>query len=374
MSDLTTAVASSATPDSSQASEATLSAADRAVAAGDVAGYKAARAAERAGTPLDPSPADSPADAASAQPGKQAASTEASSAPASEPGKTPTGHKGDAASRVQEVLADRARERTRAENAEARADRLEREIAELRRGSAPAAPATPTPTHPAAPSAAAAKAPAGQDQDPEPTLEQFENEPDPYRAWMAADARWHARQEYRQQQAAEQQRTAAKAHQDAETARLNGFKGRIDGETAKDPAWWDGISQEVKDLKPIAVAKADGEAITPYHAVAEELLDSPVAPHLMRHWSEHPEEFKKFGECATPRELFREFARQSLLFEGQPKPAAQPVKTITDAPAPPTVLGTRPAAPADETDAAVRNNDFEAYHAARLRERVANQR
>ena len=105
MSDLTPSVAPSATPDSSQTPEAPLSVADRAVAAGDVGAYKAARAAERAGKPLDPSPADRPAGTAPAQPGQQAASTEASSSPASEPG-SPKGHRGNADTRIQELLAD----------------------------------------------------------------------------------------------------------------------------------------------------------------------------------------------------------------------------------------------------------------------------
>jgi hypothetical protein len=96
---------------------------DQAVASNDVSAFREARRAERSGKPLAPSSPDS----ASGEPVDQAASTDATSKPpASEPGKP----KKNADTRVQELLADRARERERAE-------RAERELAALRTGQTP---------------------------------------------------------------------------------------------------------------------------------------------------------------------------------------------------------------------------------------------
>jgi hypothetical protein len=107
-------VASSATPETPAP---VITAVDRAVASNDVSAYREARRAERSGTPLDAATESSPV-----PPEDQAASTDASSSPASEPGKP---HKGNAETRVKELLAERARERERAERAERRLAELE---------------------------------------------------------------------------------------------------------------------------------------------------------------------------------------------------------------------------------------------------------
>lgn len=79
--------------------------------------------------------------------------------------------------RIKELLEDRSR--TAAENRELRA-----------RLSQP--PQAPQPERPAA------RAAQPDPNDPEPTLEQFADQPDPYGAYVAATARWHARQEHQQ--------------------------------------------------------------------------------------------------------------------------------------------------------------------------------
>lgn len=336
-------VASSATPDPVDPPPSAL---DTAVASGDVAAFRAARLAERTGKPLEPpnpaDPASAPADTS------QPASTDAhDKPPASEPGARP-GHKGNADTRVQELLAERADLRKRL-------DALERRT-------------PPVETTPAAPS----PAPAQADDDPEPQLSDYE---DPY-AWMRDTARWEGRQAFRQAQATER---AAREAQDATTreeARIQGFREQVEAASAEDAGFVESLSDDVKGLRTIHQAKAAGEALTPRHAIAEELLDSPVAPALMRHWTDHPDEFQKLAGQPGPRELIREFGRQEGYLQAVAAAVAAhkvkpPAPSVTQAPPPPTTLGSRPAEPVDAIESAVHSGDVAAFRAAKLRERLA---
>ena len=301
-------------------------------------------------------PADQPAASAPAKPAAQAEGTPSSNPPASEPGK---GHK-NADTRVQELLADRARERERAEKAE-------RRLAEFE-GRTP----TRDTTTPADSSPARTTAPTATD-DPEPKLADYEANPqkyggDPYTAWLDARSRWAYRQEHQRTQAAEQQRAEERQSEEAETTRRTAFRDRIQEATKADPQFLDSLSDPVKALKPIRDARKEGEQLSPRNAVAEELLDSPVAPQLMRHWTDHPEDLEKLAGAKSPRELLIEFGRQTALVEGADAragaPAKPPTKTVTSAPAPAHTLGARPAAPVDEAEAALERGDVEAYFRA----------
>jgi hypothetical protein len=346
MSDATP-VAPSATPDST--TETPLSAADQAVIAGDISAYRAARAAERAGKPLEPSTTP---DAASGEPDDQAGERP-DTAPASEPGKPAqdSGHKGNAETRIKAL-------NWRAKQAEERAERLERELSEARKRT------DPTPSKPTKPAdAASAKAPG---DDPEPQLDDYQNEADPYAAWMRACSRWEARQEHKRIDTEREQRAAAETAGKAEEERIKSFKGRIN--QAGGNAFLEGVSEEVRALKPAQAAKVAGEPVTARHVVASELIKSDVAPALMKHWTDHPEDLAKFDTCSDLPALLREFGRQEARVSAAP---ATPAKTVTSAPPPPTTLGSHPVESADRMEAAWRSGDMAAFKAERRRERAA---
>ncbi len=344
MSDATP-VASSATP--AEQVVAPLSALDLAVKAGDMGAFKAAKAAERAGTPLTPS-ADQSAGTAPATPGEQApADQPADSAPA-----RPSGHRGNADTRIQELLADRARERERAE-------RLERELAEIRRAAQ------------AQPPKQAETAPATAPREPE--LADFEADPetypDPYAAYVAAVAQYHADQRFAALEKQAEERRTAQERATAEQRRIETFQTRMaeaGGET-----FLADISDDVKGLRTIEQAQAAGVPLTPLNAVASELIESEHAPALMRYWTDHPEELRKLERAPNPRALLREFGRQEALATAPKAPAAPPPKVITTAPPPPTTTGNRPTEPVDALEAAVRSGDMAAFKALKQRERQA---
>jgi hypothetical protein len=331
-------------------------AADRAVVSGDIASYRSARLAERAGKPLDPAAVS---DSASDEPAEQAASTDATSKPASEPGK-PSGHQGNAETRKKEL--------------DAEIQSLLKQRADLRRE---VEGARLKPQAPDAKPAVSSPAPAKMETDPEPKLEDFtadaEKYPDPYLSLARASARWEARQELRSARAADERRAASEKHAESLRVRAETFRDTLAKATEADPGFMDSISDDVKALRPFD-ALAPGETPTGYNAIAEEVLSSANAPALMKHFSAHPEDLHRIAGL-QPRELLRELGRLDARLDGGVTPAPKPAgKTVSGAPAPPTTLGSRGADPTSDADAAVRNDDVAAYRAARLRERIAAMR
>lgn len=343
MSDDINAASSAATETPEPALEAT-TAVEQAVVTGDVVAYREAKRAERAtGKPLA-----AVAGSAPAQPEDQAASTDATPSPASEPGKA-SGHKGNAESRKAEL--------------DAEIQALLKQRAELRRDLAPldAKPAVPSPAR------------AKESDDPEPQLSDFESDPakypDPYTALIRAQARWEARQELKAERTQREQAEAAVKAAEAQKTRAEGFRASIAKAVESDPGFLDAVSDEVKALKPFD-ALAPGEAMTGLNAIAEELLVSPVAPLLMRHFSERPADLHRIA-ALSPRELLREMAKLETRFESGSAPAKTAPKVVTNAPTPPTLVVGRGTDSVSDVDAAVKADDVRAYRDAKMRERVA---
>ncbi len=351
--DAPTAAPSAAVADATTPVPAT----DAAVINNDVSAYREARRAERAGKPLDPKTIDSASSPdAPAKPASDATSAAPSAASPGKPEKRTDPRATE--NRVPELLAERAQ--LRAEN-----DAIRRRLEALER------PATRTDATPAASSPASAQA--GLDpNDPEPKLEDFEADPtkypDPYTAHQRALARWEARNEFRTLKAEEQTRVAKEHREQVKTERFTTFRKTIDG--AGGQPFLESLSEEVRSLRPFDSLDLDTEEPNGLNAVAQQFLVSPVAPALMRHFSDHPEELRRFAGL-HPTTFFLEMGKLEERL-GKPKAAATAPKTTTSAPAPPTVLGGRPTEPADELEGAVAADDVAAYKAAKQRQRAAS--
>lgn len=174
--------------------------------------------------------------------------------------------------------------------------------------------------------------------DPEPQESQF----DDYGKFVKAQARWEARQEFR-----EQQQAAQRVRQEAEVTRsqrerIESFSKRIEASKGGDPAFLDKISPDVLALKPFH-ALLPGEQGGPLNAMAEEILNSPVAPQVMLHLTQHPEDFQRIATL-PPRELVREMAKIEARFEVA-SPSAQPkAPVISQAKPPIKPMGSAPSA------------------------------
>jgi hypothetical protein len=326
---------------------------DQAVASNDVSAFREARRAERSGKPLAPSTPDS----ASGEPVDQAASTDATSKPpASEPGKP----KKNADTRVQELLADRARERERAE-------RAERELAALRTGQTPPKDVKAD----SSPAAAAETFPEYEEY-----LKTAGHEDHSYERYLREQAKHIVREEMRaEREQADREAGRQRAAQSVQE-RDTQFRKRLDEATKADPAFMETLSDDVMALRPFsAIRDANGrwtEQPTGYHAVADEVLSSEVAPQLLRHFSDHPEDLHRIAKM-LPTHLLKEMGRlEARITSGAPQ--TPPTKVISDAPPPAPTLSTRSSDSGSASDAAVQSGDVAAYRQARLRERTANLR
>lgn len=225
---------------------------------------------------------------------------------------------------------------------------------------------------------------AADPNDPEPDPTDAEKYPlgeyDP--KFLRHIAAWDNRQERRQEQAQaqtrarqdqqEQQfRTAAKATSEAFTAR-----------TAADPEFAKRLDPRLMEsLIPISSLPPDMPG-GPYNVIAEEMLANPdTAPDVAEYLSTHPDVLARLtatdhrtGVPLLPaRMLIRELGRiEGALKRGVEPPP--PPNTITDAPAPPTTLGTRSTTPADASASAIKSGDVAAYLAAENAKELAAHR
>lgn len=263
--------------------------------------------------------ASSPAD-----PAAQELSTESHPPPASEPG-TPAKPKKNAESRIQELLAERAALR-------AQLDAATRPI-EAPRQTAPV------------------------------TSEKFPN----YETWFPAQPEdapreyedylvTRAKYEVRQEQQAEQAQRAAEAAQRTEAERLAAYRTSAESFVQAHPDYWT-VIHPITQSPVTPVTDAIGKAITA----------SPIAPQLLYHLGQHRDVFDRLlslGEIPAIYELGK--LEATLTAPAPPNP-----KTLSTAPAPPPTLGSKPATPVDDVDAAVRSGDYATYAAAMNRRQLA---
>lgn len=324
------------------AAPTTQSATQAAISSGNTADYRAARRAERIGKPLDPvAVAPAAADAPAVAP------------VAIEP-KPPT---------RKEREQQETNERVRAAVERATAD-LRAENDRLKTPTPPVASAPPKDTFPTMAEYSQAH--------PEASLEDY------------MDARADHRKA--RETATAQSATEAEELTVAQQVRVETFINRLKETSTADPTFSAKLTPDVKALKPFG-ALTPGEASGPRNVIAEQIYDSPVAPQILLHLSQHPEVLKSLETMpahilALPRaartnahiqHIVRQFgALESTLASAAVAPASVPVapKTLTDAPATAQVLGSRASAAVDPKLAAVKSGDTRAYRAIRRQERA----
>ena len=339
MADTDAVVASSATD-----TPAPVSALEHALAAGDQASYSAARQAERLGKPLEPFIPDS----ASGQPSEKAADTAASVKPASETGDpSGSGHQGNAETRKAELRAE--------------IDALLKQRADLRRETAPPAAAQALPASQPAPKA-----------EGEPQYADFEADPatypDPYAAWMDARFEWRAAQAEARATRAVEERLQQEASTRELKQRTSTLQSRIDAAVTADPTLRERILSDQFDAVPSSLLQ-DAPPM-PQNDLAEALLNFEQPADLMAYLSEQPKELALLL-TSPDRGMFREHLGAIKARMGAPKRTAP--KTITDAPTPPSTVGTRHES-GTSLDVALKTHDQAAYNAERRRQRLAAMR
>jgi hypothetical protein len=333
------------------------------VASGSTGDYRAARRAERVGKPL---------------PVVEATSDPAPATPASPTEPKPLSRK----EREQQDANDRVRRAVEAATADLRA-----QLDQLK--AAPPAPRSeaPAPAAPAAPATPEKKEPAYKRylaMPDAPKLADF----DSVEEHSAAMAVFIDEQRTEERATADRQRTESDSLTEAQRIRSDKFVKQLHDARATDPEFVNKLTPEVRnDVKPFAALKP-GEASGPINVIGEQVYDSPIAPKLLLHFSQHPEDLKRLITVpadiqalpaaarvrAHTQWMVREFGKLEGRLESPATPAAPSTpkpKTLTDAPPAAVDLGRRPAEAADPKAGAVKRGDTRAYREIRRQERLA---
>lgn len=302
---------------------------DQAVANDNVEQYREVRRAERAGKE-PPTIAPTPAESAPAQPVDQAASTDATPKPASEPGKP----KKNADTRVQELLADRDRERS--ETA-----RLRTELEELRRRLPDVKPVESSPAKPSARDYERYKAMSGY-----PQVAEFEDYGD-YTAEVSAFVSAKRLEEF-----------SDKARQDYDRGQHRESQQRFDAK---------GL-ELFPDFREVLTAAGQAGRQWPEH-VTRKVLTHEQGPAIAYALAKAKDDTALYARIADPVD-FGEYVASVLAQKSAPKPVPQK----TSAPDPPMTLGSQPFDRADELETAVSEGNVANYRAMRLRQRMAGRK
>lgn len=300
----------------------------------------------------DPS-SDVDADSSTAVPAAQAVSTETSHPPASEPGtpkkKGADARKAELREEIDGLLRQRAELRA-AIDAETR-----------QRATRP----TPEDVAPAASSPATEITLAQIVQTPNldaPLLSDtafFTQFPD---ASLGDYARYAARYEILTTQ-------QASAREAVRQSRRQAFAAKMASVLQADPDFYRKQDQALVTA-PLLDELLPGQTPGPLNYAATEIASATVPNKILEHLSAHPEERAALSQM-LPVDVIRMIARLDARLSAS-VPSTPVAKATTSAPPPPTTLGSRASAPADEPRAAVVAGDFRRYKAAMNRGEVAS--
>jgi hypothetical protein len=294
------------------------------------------------GATADATPTDVAADSSPAVPDDQAAATAASPAPASEPGK-PAKEKGAKARSAEldaEIAEMRERLRVRAQ--------LREELARV----------DPPQTRTAASSPAAETKQAEWErimaQPGAPKEDDFQS----YGAFTAAAAHFVTNavlQEHTQRQTAE---SAFRREIDSVRQMGEQAQSRVAAFAESTPDFASKVNPHLLEIDTATARRLSGQPIGPQHVLAEQVATSERVGELLIHFST-PEGQADWNRLVRSPSLLRDFGRlEERLGAAASAPAP---KHVSDAPAPQTVLGQRPADTSDPMDSAIKRKDQAAY-------------
>lgn len=295
------------------------------------------------------------AESAPAEPVEQATSTDVQPEAASEPAK-PKKSKTD--TRFEELLADRKRERERA-------DRLEREIAELRGRSHETKPAAPSPA-----TAVTVEDAVRKPDISKPILgedEFFKQFPD---ATYGQYARYAAKYELAVETAESQQRAKSQSQIEQHEQSMKSFNAKLKERGEADKTFAERLNaSELGSMTPaneaMYLAWKRGEPrpnLGVDNFVAQEIVNAEQPADLVEHLLAHGEDLAFLRAAQDIQDLKFRFGRViERVNHGSVTTEKEKPKTITSAPSPGTYLGQKTGSPADVIQTYVANGDTGSY-------------
>ena len=193
-----------------------------------------------------------------------------------------------------------------------------------------------------------------------------------YGEFTAAQALFIADQRWTEHQTRAREEGQQRQHEQSVQRMADEATSRIQKHVETHPDFESKVDPRLLSVAPVSLLKP-GAKIGPHNVLAEEIAKSPVTPQLLEHFSTD-EGRKDWGRlCALPpTDLLRAFGRLEARMESGSASAAAPTKPMSSAPAPATVLGTRPADTADSIEKAVREKDYPRFEREANKAALAN--
>lgn len=308
-----------------------------------------------------------PADPPPASPAEPAPSTDGKDSAASEPAKPRKGAEariGELSQQVQEKLAERRRVASELAADEARLADIRRQLSEHQPGSRPDKPSTTVDALIDRPNLDRPVLTEGEffEQFPDATVGQFTRYVTRHEVGRAEQARTRQTQHEESTRRSRDQLTAF--HTQVET-----LVGGADA--ARD--FWASIDPALANAMPYGMLPDDQKAkATPLNVLSQEVLTCERPDLVLRHLTDHPEEVDRLTSMASAVDAVRELARldaRLLRDSARPSadtttvtdPPAQPARSVSSAPKPPTTLGRKPTTEGDEAEDALKRGDTAGY-------------
>lgn len=293
-----------------------------------------------------------------ASPAEPAASTDATLPPGSDPSTRP---KKNADTRLPEVKASVAelQEQLRIQKAlRAELDTLRTRPADVPQ--AASSPATSTPK--------LAEIIASPDitQSPLSDAKFFEAFPE---ATIGDLNRYMARYELKHEQAVTRQQETQRQHATTVETTRQTYLTRMAEAAKADPELSSRVDPRLAALVPID-GLPPGAHIRPENALMQDIVTSEHPAALFDYFSANEAEVLRLLALPTRFDLAREMGRIEARLSLGTTPTIAP-KSVSDATAPPTTLGRKPAIPADDVEHAVKTRDFRRYREAQNARDVA---
>lgn len=206
-----------------------------------------------------------------------------------------------------------------------------------------------------------------------PKVEDF----DDYEDYTIAAGVFVTEQVFEARERRSQLEAESKARVDETGKTIKGFAERLAKAKEADPDLESKIDAGLMGIVPAFALRAD-EPVGPANVLLQECVTSEAAPALLLHFStpEGHAEWRRIIGQPTPAAMLKAFGRTEARFlsDGSSSPAATAAKPVTSAPAPPTMLGTRPPSSPDRARQAVNAGDFRAYEAEQNARDLARRR
>lgn len=247
--------------------------------------------------------------------------------------------KKDPQARIDHVTWEREEARREATRERERREAVERELEAYRRGTGPAPSPAPSPTRPVT-QAEWQRYKAMPDA---PRSDSFES----YDDYTAALSLFIADKRFEERVAAAQHHRERVDRDEQQHQRLTAYAERMGTVLASDPQFLERLSPEVANLRPTSHLDPS-QSPTPLSDLAEEVLDSPHAGALLRHFSDHPDDLRRFAGLKTRKELLREFTKLETRFDAAPSGSAPSPPALSTAKPPIKPVGSAPPAVEDE--------------------------